>query len=86
MFDDGAVNVVDENLLRPHRALFRAGAGADETNVGARHADRDMAKHADHTLHIEHPRQRRSFGAQLFPFVTHQEAFPFADRLKMRQG
>jgi hypothetical protein len=85
MFDDCAVDVVDENLLRPHCALFRAGAGADETDVGARHADRDMAEHADHALLIEHPRQRCGFRAQLF-LVTHQKHFHWRFRLQVRRS
>ncbi len=52
VLDNGAVNVVDENLFRPNRTRLRAGAGADETNVGARHADRDVTEHADHALYV----------------------------------
>src|SRR5262245_60529048 len=64
MLDDGAVDIVDEDLLWLDRALVRAGARTDEAPVGVRHADRDVPEHPDRALQIEHPRQRRGFFAQ----------------------
>ncbi len=72
MLDNGAVDIVDENLLRPHRAFLGAGAWADETLVSARHADRNVAEHADRALHIEHARQCcRLFAQQVF--IAHEK-------------
>ena len=73
MFDDGAVDVVNENLLGTHGALFRAGAGADEAFVGARHADGHVAEHSDRALQIQDARQRRGLFAQKL-FIAHEKA------------
>jgi len=69
MLDDGAVDVVDEDLLGPHCALFRAGARTDEACVGAGHADRDVAEHADSALQVQHARQSGRLLAQDFVFA-----------------
>src|SRR5262245_64779347 len=47
MLDDGAVDVVDENMLRPDGALFGARSGTDEALAGTRHADRYMTERSE---------------------------------------
>ena len=71
MMNDVAVDIEHEDLVRLHRRLVGAAAGAEQDAVGAGHAHGHVSEHPDRALVIEHPRQ----GCRLAPqcrLVVHE--------------